>query len=88
LLPDNKKIDPQAVVGKYGTDRDLTKEQVIRIVARCKDYQQRGGTIASYYNDSLPPNIQNKFSLETLRSWFKDRKFQSADQKPTRKSTR
>ena len=68
-----KDVDPKGVVGRYGTDRDLTTEQVIKIVAHCREYQLRGGTVGSYYNDRLQPNIRDKFSFDTLKSWLKNK---------------
>jgi hypothetical protein len=76
-----KDVDPKKRVGKYGTDRDLTTEQVINIVSICRDYQARGGTIGSYYNDVLQPSVRDKFSLETLKGWLKRKKFSLSKKK-------
>jgi len=68
-------LDPDSVVQKYGTYREFTLVEVRGIVARCKAFQNEGGTIAAFYYDVLGESTSSKFSLETLKSWVKDNRF-------------
>lgn len=70
----DKIPDPKGKVGKYGTERKLTEEQVRDIVAGCKSSRERGATIEWYY-DSLPTSIKSQFALGTLKDWVKDPRF-------------
>jgi hypothetical protein len=64
------------VVGHYGTCRDLSYEDVKQIVKRCRDYQERGGTVPSFYEmQNISPGEPGSYELETLRSWLYDPKF-------------
>jgi len=67
-------VDPSGDIPKYGTDRDLTKDQVRSIVDKCRWSQGKGGTIELFY-DHLSPLIRGKFRLETLKSWLKNPNF-------------
>ena len=68
-------VDLSAVVKRYGRPRVYTLAEVKDIVAKCKNFQQRGGTIEAFYNDVLLPSTRDNFLLDTLRSWVKDKKF-------------
>jgi hypothetical protein len=68
--------DPSGKVPKYGSDGDLTGNEVKEIVKRCRVYQERGGPIRMFYDDVLQNRYPNKFSFETLRSWLKNKEFQ------------
>jgi len=77
----DKIPNPKGKVGKYGTERKLTEEQVRDIVARCEGSRERGGTIEWYYNH-LPPSIQSQFTLGTLKDWVKNPKFKKPKKLP------
>jgi len=72
-----KGLNPDRIVKRYGTDRELTLEDVRTIVKECKAYQSMRGTVSAFYNEELSEHISEKFSYETLRSWLKDEKFKS-----------
>lgn len=80
---DSKKIPPPdyelelPLGGKYGTNRDMSLEQVQDVVRRCKNYQKRGGKVPDFYSNWHFNS--GKFELETLRSWLKHPKFSSED---------
>jgi hypothetical protein len=65
--------DPDDTVKKYGTDRNLTKNQVRDHIRRCRHYQDSGGSVRGYFETlgSEPP-----FQYETLRSWLKNPNFE------------
>jgi hypothetical protein len=65
----------KATLGKYGTERYLSEEQVRAICIRCKAHQEHGGTIENYYNHVLSSSISDKFALGTLKDWLKDKRF-------------
>lgn len=65
--------DPDDTVKKYGTDRNLTTNDVRGYVRQCRAFQASGGTVESYYNNKFMTNPL--FSLDTLRSWLKNPKF-------------
>jgi len=66
--------NPDDTEKKYGTDRNLTKTDVRRIVMRVKAYQNNGGTVEGYYtNETNNP----QYELETLRAWMKNPDFKS-----------
>ncbi len=73
-----KESIPSKDLGKYGTYRDLSLGEVERLVQKCIAYQARGGTIRTFYENSLPESLQNRFTLETLKSWVKNKKFRPA----------
>lgn len=65
------------VAGIYGTDRDMSIEQVQEVVGSCIEYQARGGSITEFYRRW---NFNTgQFQLETLRKWMKDPRFHSED---------
>jgi hypothetical protein len=68
-------VDPERVVKRYGTYRELTLDEVRDIVAKCRAFQHKDGTIFSFYYEALPDYYRTKFSFETLRSWVKNEKF-------------
>ncbi len=79
-----KTVSPPASVGeegaiiggKYGTNRDLSFEDVKAIVARCKAFQERGGKVPSFYDmQNITPGEPRSYELETLRGWLKDPRF-------------
>lgn len=75
ILPD--ELHPG---GKYGTNRDLTFEDVKAIVTRCRAFQERGGKVPDFYDQlNLDPFGPRYFELETLRGWLKDPKFAPED---------
>lgn len=74
--------DPRGVVGKFGRNRDLTLEDVTRIVSRCREFQARDGTIEAYYNHVLAGSLTDKFALGTLKGWLKDPRFKEAKEVP------
>jgi len=63
---------PDDTVKRYGTGRDLTKNDVRLHVRLCRQYQERRLTVRDYYNNlgQSPP-----FSYETLRSYLKNPDF-------------
>lgn len=62
--------------GKYGTDRDLTFDDVQAIVKRCRNFQEGGGKVPDFYNSlNLDPNGPRYYALDTLRGWLKNPKF-------------
>lgn len=64
-----KITDPKGKVPKYGTDRNLTEEDVRRIVKKCQWYQVNG-TIEMYYQN-LPEYVRSQFAFDTLKGWLK-----------------
>lgn len=73
-------------LGKFGTYRDMSLDEVKKLVRACITYQKRGGSIRTFYENSLPESLQKKFAFETLKSWVKNKKFRPA-KKSTLKST-
>lgn len=71
----NKVTNPKGKVPKYGTFRDLTEEEVVAIVAKCKIYQKSSWTVRSYYEKVLTDEVRGRFSLGTLIDWGKNKKF-------------
>lgn len=69
VLLDNN-TDLKGKVPRFGRDRDLSEEEVRRIVKNCHKHKDRGGTVKTYYN-TLPEGIKVKFEFETLRTWLK-----------------
>lgn len=65
--------DPDDLVPRYGTFRDLTTNDVRKIVKQCRAFMDSGGTIASYHLYYA----KNKYSLDTLRKWLNNPKFKS-----------
>ena len=62
--------------GKYGTNRDLSFEDVKAIFARCKAFQGRGGKVPSFYDmQNITPGEPRSYELETLKGWLKKPKF-------------
>jgi hypothetical protein len=59
---------------KYGTDGDISANQIRNWVEQCKLYQKEEGSIKRYYYEVLIEN-HNKFAFETFRSWMKDPRF-------------
>ena len=70
-------VDPESVVHRFGRDRDLTLSEVKEIVAACKEFQHHDGTISAFYFEVLQEYTRNKFSLETLKSWVKNKKYRT-----------
>lgn len=65
-------------VPRYGYMRDLTKKDVMAIVARSNTWRERGGTISGFWEEQAPkPEIgePHSYALETLYAWRKDPKF-------------
>lgn len=60
---------------RYGTDRDLTIDDVRTIVARCLVFKRQGGKVTEFYRRENT----DSYTLETLRSWLKDKRFRSPD---------
>jgi hypothetical protein len=60
---------------KYGTDRDLSENDVRLIVKRCRTSQKAGTSVREFYMNVLLSDESNKFSFETLRSWLKNPRF-------------
>ena len=76
--PDSVETDPVSddVAGqKYGTYRDLTIDDVRAIVARCLAFKKQGGRVTEFYRRENT----NAYTLETLRSWLKDKRFRPPD---------
>jgi hypothetical protein len=84
----DKESNPSKDVGKYGTNRDLSESAVKILVKSCIAYQNHGGTIRAFYENMLSDTTRNRFALETLKSWVKNKKFRPKEEKSTRKSTR
>ena len=62
--------------GRYGTNRDLTFEDVARIVKRCRAWQKRGGKVPDFYRSrDITPGGAGFYELSTLRSWLYSEKF-------------
>ena len=70
--------------GKYGTNRDMTIDEVRKIVNNCRSYMNQGGNAPEFYRQYCKNSGPKSFALETLRSWLKKPKFSSED---TKKST-
>lgn len=66
-----KLNNPDDTVMKYGTDRDLTKADVIRAVRSCRAWMARGGTAESWLYDSDYWR-EPKCSLDTLYKWLQN----------------
>ena len=74
-----RESDPSKDVGKYGTNRNLSVSDVKLLVQKCIEYQARGGTIKAFYMTLLSEATQNSFTLETFKSWVKNKKFRPAE---------
>jgi hypothetical protein len=61
--------DPDETYSKFGTNRDLTANDVRRYTSKCNAYTKKGGSVKGYYQTlgTNPP-----FALETLRGWLKN----------------
>ena len=74
----------KAKSAKYGTERDLTYDDVKEIVTRCKAYQARGGKVPAFYRSlKLNETGPRAFTLETLRKWLKNPYFESETENAT-----
>lgn len=74
----DEDMDPSG--GKYGTNRDLTIDDVRIIVARCKMFTEKGGKVTEFYRlQNITPGNPKSYELETLRSWLKKSKFAPKD---------
>jgi hypothetical protein len=64
--------DPENIVKKYGTYRDLTANDVRLYVLRCRQAKDKGYTVEEYHKTlgSSPP-----FSLETFKKYRNNPKF-------------
>lgn len=61
---------------RYGTNRDLTEEDVKTYVSRFFQFRAQGGKLPEFYHSlNLDPSEPRYFELETLRSWTKNPKF-------------
>jgi hypothetical protein len=66
------QLNPDEIVERFGTDRNLTKNAVRRYVKQCRTFQNKGGTVKGYY---ITLGVFPPFSYETLRSWLKNPDF-------------
>jgi hypothetical protein len=74
--PEPLRPDRTVAGGKFGADRDLTFDEVLDIVTRCRAFQQRGGKVPDFYDmQNLQASTRGYYSLETLRAWLKNPKF-------------
>jgi hypothetical protein len=67
-------VDPYGDNKKYGTDRDISGNQIRSFVHDCRLYQKSEGSIKRFYYEELA-DYHNKFAFETFRTWLKDPKF-------------
>jgi hypothetical protein len=56
---------------RYGKNRDLTLRQVQDIVSQCRAFMDKGGKVPEFHRRYSHDN----YSLETLRSWLRDKRF-------------
>lgn len=74
--PEPMPLDSSTSGGLYGSDRDLTIDQVRDIVRRCREYTARGGKVTEFYrHEGMTDTERGYYSLETLRGWLKDPRF-------------
>jgi hypothetical protein len=82
LITDIFDIDQDLDItgGKYGTYRDLTFDDVMDIVNRCRNFQARGGKVPEFHRKlELDPAGSGYFELETLRKYLRNPKFAPKD---------
>jgi len=68
--------DADDVVPKYGTYRNLTTNDVRKLVKDCRAFMDEGGTIASFYESKV--KIET-CSINTFRIWMKNPKFRDSE---------
>jgi len=66
---------PDMAGGLYGTERDLTGQEVREIVGRVRQYQKHGGKITEWHRRNVPRGGPGSYTLECLYSWLKDDRF-------------
>ncbi|MFZ2358205.1 MAG: hypothetical protein WA040_02560 [Anaerolineae bacterium] len=93
----NKKLGAGAVIGggegaaqgeppkpgRFGSERDLSFDDVSAICRRVRDHQERGGRVPDWHRDHAPENGPGSYGLETLRGWLKDIRFGERPRKVT-----
>jgi hypothetical protein len=66
-------LEEMAVGNRYGTEREMSIEDVCLVVQKALAYKEQGGTIPEFYRRwSFSTGT---FALETLRGWLKNPKF-------------
>jgi hypothetical protein len=66
--------DPFGNKKKYGTDGDITANQIRTWMKQCKWYKDNEGSIRMFYDEELS-EYHKKFTFQTFRSWRKDPRF-------------
>lgn len=69
-----KPADPDDTAKRYGTDRDLTKNDIRNAIKACEEWQNRGQSMFSFFYDS-GHWIATKCAYETFKKYCYDPKF-------------